>query len=120
MTENQFRDINFMNLVYLYRYGFAIIKNSDFIFLDSNIYFGHFLVSLIIVSSVYEYLIEYLVKPRNIFYLSIDEFFVLHNPHYLLSLSYRANVHVWTHQYMLYLADFLVSLFNTCLHGANS
>ncbi len=89
MPKDKLGDINLMLLMNLDRYTFAIVRYSNgTIFLDIDLNFCHFVIPLIVVSSIHQHLVKYLVKSRNILNLLIDHLVVMQNPHVVLNGRY--------------------------------
>ena len=87
MTEDELGDMYFMFSVDLNRNSLSIVRDTDFLSSNANIYFLHFFISLEVVGCIDKNLVEYFVESRDIFDFFLGELISINNPHEFLCLS---------------------------------
>ena len=112
MTEDHLWNVHLLFCVNLDGDTFAIVADGDLALLaiDPDPDLVHVLVVLLVVGSIDQDLIEYLVETRDKADLAMLHQLGLgvENPHWLLSTLNRADVCVWTFENVLQLSELLV------------
>ena len=99
-----------MLLVNLDRNRATVISNRYYFFTDFNLNVSHLHIPLVIVCSINENLIKYLVESWNIFHLLEDNLSIFKNEHLFILFLNTTYICVWPFEDMLYLGHLLILL----------
>lgn len=119
MTKDQFRNVYFMFLVNNYRNPFTIIKDRDrpFFRINGDFKLRHFLISLVVIGSIYEDLIKNFVESWGVCNLSVREsdFSFGKDPLMFFWWFNSTNVGVWSEEYVFEWCFLLIYFLNSFL-----
>jgi len=119
MTKDQFRNIYFMFLVNNNWNSFTIIKDRDrsFFRINSDLKLRHFLISLVVIGSIYEDFIKNFVESWGVCNLSVREsdFSFGEYPLVFFWWFYSTNVGVWSEEYVFERSFLLIDFLNSFL-----
>ena len=122
VTEDELCDVNVVLFVHLYWDALTIVPDGYAVcyVVDFDHDLIHCLVTLVVISSIDQYLIKDFIEPRNIADLPHFEPLILlvHDPHILRHHLGAPDIHIWPEQDMLNLSLALVRFFDINFGGA--
>ena len=124
MPKDELRDVDIVLFVNLDRNSFAIVEHWNEAFLSVDFYFEqiHPSVSVVVISCIHKYLVEYFVEGWDIMYLLVSELQIARPKHPFAWLFYlcASYVGIWSYEDVFKLRLLLVDLFDGFLPHCKS
>lgn len=116
MTENKFRDEDFVLFVDDYRDSFSVVMDryKSFFGIDFHSELVHFFISLVVVSSIDKHFVEYFVETRGVsdFFVSESGLVFGEDPFLFFGGFYSTDIGVRPEKNMLERGFLLIDLLN--------